>query len=735
MSRFFCMPDNSRASALRQTLGVAFTVMGAIAHSPVHAATPSTSQLEEITVTASKRSENLQDVPLSVTALTAESLERSGVASFADYAEKIPNLTFSSGHGVAEGRLLAIRGVQGASTTGFYIDDMPVPSTIDPRVIDLARLEVLRGPQGTLYGARSMGGTVRLLTTAPDPAAFSAKAHLLGGGIDGGNASYQADATVNAPLNDRMALRVTGYTGEDGAYITRRWPTASKKIGRNQFTGGIASLLWEVTDSFSIRPTILHQESKQDGLPLADGTPGTLLQDRTFDLPEKVTDRWTYGGVTMNYHTPVGDVTSVSSWFSRRSYEREDASEIISLLFGSPPLAGPFETWQPRHNFVQELRFTSAFSGPIQVTAGIYLQRGKYNYDQFSEVSGLNAAFGGALGNDIVYKLWRPFQTREDAAFGEVTYRISPHWSVLGGVRHSKIRTYGNQIQSGPAAGGFVGNEANASESKTTPKLVLQYTPNDDLNVYGLAAQGFRPGAAQIAPPPAFCAADYARLGVTFDQLQAYDSDSLWNYEIGAKMRFADRRVRLNTALFWIDWNDLQQVVRMNCGYGYVSNVGKARSRGAEIELSASVTDRLSFGAGVGYSDAKITQSSALVPAKVGSPIQQIAPWTVNADVDYTMPLTASLAGVAHLDGAYVDRSFSASNDVTNPRLRKSYTILNLRAGVDAGKWSVMAFARNLTNEHANLGDNQSQAAELPGRPRWYVNLPRTYGLEATFRW
>jgi iron complex outermembrane receptor protein len=191
----------------------------------------------------------------------------------------------------------------------------------------------------------------------------------------------------------------------------------------------------------------------------------------------------------------------------------------------------------------------------------------------------------------------------------------------------------------------------------------------------------------------------------------------------------------LNAAAFWIDWSKLQQTVLFSCGYPYTANAGAARSRGAELELEISPTEGLTISSGIGYTDARITEASALAEVRVGEPVQQVAPWTVSSSADYSFPLSAGWRGIAHADNSYVDHSFSANNDPVNTRLRPSYDIANLRLGAGTEALEIVGFIANISNTHANLGDNQSQAAELPGRPRILVNAPRTYGVSVTMRW
>jgi outer membrane receptor protein involved in Fe transport len=699
--------------------------------------------LEEVIVTAGKRSQSLQDVPMSITALTEQAIERAGIVDFLDYATKVPNLTFASGHGILDAQTIAVRGIQGADTTGFYIDDLPVPATLNPRVIDLERIEVLRGPQGTLYGARSMGGTVRLITQPPQLQDFSARLHAMGSHIERGGGGYQIDGSVNIPLvADRAAMRVTAFGGNDGSFIERVFPTPGNpgtsthvQVARKDFAGGMVSVLWKPTENLTIRPTLLTEYSKLNGWPLADATADNLNQVRPFDIAEPARDKWTYGGVTMTYATPIADVISASSWLSRQAFENEDYSQQLTGILSTPLLPASFPTWQPRHSFVEELRFSSRFSGPLQFVGGVFLQRSSDNYNQYSNVPGLDASAAGQLGTDLVFAEQDLTRHREEAAFGELTYQFAQRWSATLGLRYSRIETDFERTLAGIAAAGITGGRGSQKEHRLTPKIAVKYEPDADTTYYALASNGFRPGSAQTPPPPSFCASDYAASGVTPQDIAQYKADSLWNYEIGTKGRLLDRRLSVSAAAYWINWTDVQQTVLFSCGYPYIVNAGKARSRGAELEMASSPLDGLTISVGVGYTDAKITQSAPLAGTRAGDPIQQIAPWTVSASVDYSFPVTGRWRGLLHADNGFVDRSFSANNDPANPRLRPAYDLANLRLGGTTDALEITGFINNISNTHANLGDNQSQAAELPGRPRLLVNPPRTYGLSMTLRW
>ena len=260
-------------------------------------ATPASGQVEEIVVTATRRSESLQDVPMSITALNAATLEQRAVKSFIDYASQVPSLAFgSTGDGSATARTISIRGVSGDNTTGFYIDETPVPDSIDPRVIDVERIEVLRGPQGTLYGARSMGGTVRMITTQPDLNNFSGRVSANGRKTqEASNADYGVDGAVNIPLIEgTMALRAVAFYQHDAGFFKRRFltnasdvnnlapnsnpttlgnlpPTTIDDIGRDNSYGAAVSLGIKATGGFTITPRVMFQKSDTNGLLYADG--------------------------------------------------------------------------------------------------------------------------------------------------------------------------------------------------------------------------------------------------------------------------------------------------------------------------------------------------------------------------------------------------------------------------------------------------------------------------------
>ena len=715
---------------------------GFYAVQPSYSADEPATALQEIVVTSTKREENLQQVPLSVTAISAETIQEAGIRDFGDYARIVPNLTYSAGFGVIAGRTMAIRGVQGLNTTGFYIDDMPVPATLDPLVLDIDRIEVLRGPQGTLYGARSMGGTVRLITEAPDLNEFSARVHGLGSKVYDGGRGYQADTTVNLPVIDNtLAVRINGFIGNTGSFIDRVYPSASNPAvnvstltGRNDFNGGSLSILWKPLDDLTIRPFVMTQASYLNGWPLSDVYAGSLIQNRHFDIEENAGDHWTYAGVTINWGLPLGDITSSTGYFNRHAYEIEDVSEWLASASGLGLIASSVWSGSSVHEFVEETRFSSKFPGPVQLIIGVYVNRTGSNYPQYEYAPGINAASGGAFGTDLVYGSEAPGNDDENAIFGEFTYKFAPGWSAILGARESHITTSEYVPWTGILVAGVPGGGGSTTANSFTPKFSLKYAPNDDIEYYATAAKGFRPGNGQVAPPPTFCGADYTSTGLTPAALSMYGADSLWSYELGTKTQWLEHRLTVNAAAYQINWSELQQQSRFACGFTFLVNAGAARSRGGEIEVAALAAPGLQFTLGVGYEDAVITASSPQLETTVGSPVQQVAPWTVSSSVEYTHHLVGNWEGLGRIDYSYTDHSFSANEDPANPRLRQSYSLTNVRIGGKDRQYEIDGFINNLFNVHANLSDDASEAGEDPGRPRILVNPPRTFGLEGTVR-
>jgi iron complex outermembrane recepter protein len=784
--------------------------------------------LQEVIVTAQKRAESEQSVPLSITTFGAAALQQKAITDFFDYGTKVPNLGFAmTGDGVGTARTISIRGISGDNVTGFYIDDTPLPDSIDPRILDVDHIEVLRGPQGTLYGARSMGGTVRVITKTPDFNGFSADVH--GGVSDTWNTdrpNYTGDAVVNLPLaQDRLSLRISGFYDQEAGFFKRRYCTNPATAGVTCFPlttdpsltttvdnvaaintyGGAAALTWKVTDNLTITPRMMLQRADYNGFPMSDYlsdtaqypntgypypapsppplippvTPNNFVQGRFFNIPEGGYDSWHLYSLALHWTTGVGELVSSTAYFDRKVWETEDETDFVyaSLLPaasvvapGIPPtiplplpIASAIQEEKNYQRFVEELRFASTLKGPVQYVAGFFYSdfHGRIPFASYYPPAlapgigaVLNSAYGG-LGTCAVVLLCpnpadpdeifgQDYRTeiKEPAVFGELSWQIIDPLKVTGGLRWNRVSTTAGGYLEGlvtqappPAPSRIVDQNVTTVETAWTPKGQVDYhlTPNE--MVYAMAAKGFRPGGLVPSVPSAICQGELPP-GITFADTRQFASDSLWNYELGSKNTWLDRRLTVNGDVFYIDWKNIQQNILLACGFQYRANAAAADSKGAELELNALPIDALQLSLGAGYQDAKITQVSISSPQRVGDPVFQVPDWTGNAAATWTQPLFSGgwkLLGT--MDWSYVGRSFSANNltpvsGVFATRERPAYRLLDARLALQHASWEVALVGKNLSNEHANLGDSRSIAAETVGRPRLLVNQPQTFGIE-----
>lgn len=410
--------------------GKAALASDATAASPAATASPDSAvSLNEVIVTAQRRAENVQTVPLSISTFSGASLKQQAITSFFGYGTKVPNLGFAmSGDGVGTSRTVAIRGISGNNTTGFYIDDVPLPDSIDPRVLDTDHIEVLRGPQGTLFGARSMGGTVRIITKTPDLERFSADVHTeLSDTWNTTKPNYTGDAVVNIPLiRDRLALRVSGFYDQEAGFLRRSYcndpqttaynlnatPTCTplsvytnpslvtvvKNVAENDTYGGTAALTFKPTDSLTITPRFMTQRSDYNGFPMTDVNTDTangygypvpapavppmlptleatdFMQARMFNLPEGGHDTWNLASLSVHWKTGLGELISSTAYFDRNVYERENVSSwVYASLTGGYQAIPDVSTEQKKYqSLVEEVRFVSQLKGPLQFVTGAF---------------------------------------------------------------------------------------------------------------------------------------------------------------------------------------------------------------------------------------------------------------------------------------------------------------------------------------------------------------------------
>ena len=684
--------------------------------------------IETIVVTAQRRAQSIQEVPLSITALSAEEIERAGVAELQDYGVRIPNLVFSAaGSSSTDGAMsIAIRGVFGLNTTGFYIDDSPLLAALNPRVIDLERIEVLRGPQGTLYGARSMGGTVRLITTQPDLQKFSARAHALGSSTTDGGFNYLIDGALNMPVVPGVfGLRAVVYHDHDDGFIDRAprsdapasFPVRHD-INSEQVSGAQLAALWSGMDGrLTVTPRVMYERVKRDGRTQADFSADNRVNLRQFDIPEPSESKWWLTTLTGSYDADFGSFLAATSWFRRDYSDTEDFSEWTTAVLQFQGASVTYSTTE-QSIFSQELRFVSSWDAPVDLTAGLFYQHSKSTWRfPYTSIDGFS---------DDAFNLDNPTTIKEQAAFAEVTWHVMPSLRlILGG------RAFENKVDFHLRQGGdFIGPDqvfdGKQEESGFTPRLGVQYDLGRDAMVYATMSEGFRIGGVNFYAD-SLCAAEIQALGL--GDVSTYKSDSLRNYELGLKSQWLERRLTVNAAAFQIDWEDLQQRQGLACGFTLNVNAGKARLRGTEVEIQFPAGERGRVTAGAGYIDSEITDNGGLSTVTEGQRVQNVPKLTWNVAYEQGFRLFER-PSFLRFDYGYTGSSLSGNNSPTNLLRRPAFEVANLRLGTEFGLDEVSLFAKNLFDEASNFGDIPPLGVQTPGRPRIVVNQPRTIGLE-----
>lgn len=754
----------------RSLAGVAaLTVCGAaLAQQAPGAAPAAKGELEEIVVTATKRQQSIQEVPIAITALSSDDLQKLGATAFADYATTVPNLSFGyAGAGRTVARQFQIRGLFGAGTSALYIDDTPVPVTMDPRVLDVERIEVLRGPQGSLFGSRSMGGLVRMITKQPDTEDFSSKVHVRGGSIADGAEDYLVDGSVNLPMADgRAALRASAYYVRDGGFVDRfvdpdasYWgrPASKAQLSGDEYVakdvntdktwGAQLAVKFQATDDITITPSVMYQKLDSDSPPFVELDPDSGSVTRQFNFDEWSEDEWYLGALLMEFRFSAGTLVSSTSYFNRKTADMEDGTLAVEPPYNGssvPPrwVVGtvPVETLQEGDLdlVTQELRFVSEASGPFSYIVGGFYQH-QDNHGGYPPLSILEAGtqlvFFGLPAGESFFSQTAHTTSREIGVFGELSYAFTPTWTATVGGRYYDYESTANRTDDGTLyylvglEPPIVSGEFKQSETGFNPKVGLQWRASESAMIYADAAKGFRPGGTN--PGATACEA----VGVT-GVPATFDSDSVWSYELGGKADWADRRLVTNLSVYYVKWNDYRASVVCPLGFGYSVNTGEAESKGFELELTAYPVDGLTVALSVGYTDAQITDPGTSTRIHTGDPLVNVPEWTGMFSIDHSFAMTDTARGYWRVDYRYVGDSvglisLANSNGAipTDPstRNRPSYDLVNARIGIRRDHMDAAIYIDNVTNERANLANPTPVSDALP---LVAVNRPRTVGID-----
>ena len=765
---------------------------------------------EVIVVTATKRAENLQDVPIAITAITTKTLDDLQVNDFNDYARLVPSLSSKAagGGGSADGpgtNNVYFRGVASGEnanhsaslpSVGTYLDEQPITTiqgALDIHIFDIARIEALAGPQGTLYGASSQAGTIRIITNKPDLSGTSGEVGLEVNKIAHGDWGYAGEGFVNLPVSSNIAARVVGWYRRDGGYIDNihgqremtqvdasgvptgnTWVFDNGDLAEDNYNdvttyGARAALKVDLNDSWTITPAIVGQIQKADGS-FAEERDLGHYETMQFN-PEKLKDKWFQAALTVEGKIGNFDVTYAGSYMKRRVDSDLDYSDYAYFYneltgYGAYWLDDAGDQVLPNQLIEaidryskqsHELRFASPADQRLRVVAGLFYQRQQHNIEQNYKIPGL-AEDLQVIGTDDVWFTKQLRVDRDYAAFGELSFDITPKLTATAGGRWYKFDNslkgffgFGDGFSSstgvsqcfGPpeVAGSPCTNlDKRIKDSGFVHRLNLTYKPNDDLLFYATWSRGFRPGGVN-------------RRG----SFPPYKADYLTNYEAGAKISFG-RGAHFNLAGYIEDWNDMQVSLLGENGLTVVRNVGKSRITGLEADLLLRPMPGMIWSTGVSYNHAVLREDFCFdelavdcsdagffggldLLAEKGDKLPLTAPWKGSSQLRYEWALRPEMK--AHVQGV-VTYEGKRRRDL-RPSINEiygnldSYAEVDLGAGVETGPWSVDLYVKNLFDVRGQLSKGIQCREEVcgdsidgtasDGKIYTVISRPRTVGL------
>jgi iron complex outermembrane receptor protein len=811
-------------------LGTLCAVIAAASPGVVWSDTPAagadtTGPLEEIVVTATRHEENLSKVPISVTAMTQDDMDVRGIKDILDMARFTPGVNIDNS-GTNNISIRGIASTGGAGTTGIYLDDTPIqmralafnPDEALPQSFDLDRIEVLRGPQGTLFGAGSEGGTVRYITTQPSLTKTSIYSRDEVSYTEGGQPSYEAGIAGGTPLIDgTLGVRVTAWYRYDGGYIDRINPvtldTEQKNANYTQTKVFRLAAIWAPADNWKVTPSFFYQDRYANDVQNYWGIYSDPGNNRFVDAnPTQRTVPDTFYIPAIKVEGDLGAVSLISntSYYHRKEETGYDGTLYNLGFYQTQPTAAeanqgdvavfptPFQPGFPfplldgsglhlpssianyrapasvdndQQNFTQEVRLQSADpTARLIWTTGIFFASDRQQYleqihdpllnelteavvgEPYQEVFG--TPYVAAFPNDS-YFLQTFSRDKQIALFGEGTFSFTDQLKTTVGLRYSKTEFSFNTLTGGPQL--FLPPESNSGDKKensVTPKFSLEYQYDPHDLYYFTYAKGFRPGGANNPVPAAACGVDFTNFGIK-ESPGTFNSDTVDSFEIGAKNNL-DNRVKIASSIYYIRWNNIQQVVVPPiCQISFITNLGQAVAKGADIQGDIALTDSFTAELSAGYTDARYTEASRLSPAETtpivasgdaitGQSGQPAPPVTISLGLEYKFTMFTRDSFV-RVDDEYEGRPKWASPGQDPNTLQydsANYTLsstnfASARGGVSFGEWQLEAFVDNLTDTHTVTNYEWSIDPQVAGTSRLqreFTFRPRTIGLTFLYR-
>lgn len=712
---------------------------------------------ERIIVTATRREESLQDVPLAVTAWQQEALSEKGIVSYDGLARETPGIVLNQP--TANFNTITTRGIAtngyGANlqaATAIYINELPISSNgnstiLDPTLYDVERVEVLRGPQGTLFGANSLSGAVRILTKAPNPKEFEASALVDYGLTDGDALRQRYNGMVNVPLiEDKMALRVVGFYRDEDGWVDNVG-TGIDGANSLESVGGRAHLLWEPTSNFDIGLLIIHEDNKPADSGLTNPDRGDYV--RFTERPDLFQSNFTSYNLTANYEMDWATLTSSST------YSNIDGKFIVDLA-GTFNQAIPFalDAVGYDENFVQEARLSSADGGDWDwIVGGFYFnKRRDIDYDYRSSIEFLQARNLTGLPNEYYQSYSGYFDAIESAAFGELTYRFSDQFWVTGGLRYTETSVQSFTLPGGynsnylaVALGGFTNvpltvvpvagvDGLKVEADNVSYKASASWKPIENLTTYASVSTGFRSpvanaraGSVSLVDPTDLVIPD----GAT--------SDELINYEAGMKGTFFNNKLTSNLSAYYIVWDDIQvQANRLSDQVQFATNIGQAVSQGLEFEVGYYPGSGFSLFVNGSLNDTEITELTPEEAAISGAePGLQLAmpnfQGAATARYDFDVEgMDAFVSGTAAYVGDFPGLLPNVPGQPTVPAptfdYTDAYTVVNLQAGLSRDNWQLTGYVENLFDDNSITYVHPESFVDA----RYARQRPQTFGVRVS---
>jgi outer membrane receptor protein involved in Fe transport len=685
--------------------------------------------IETIVVTASKRAENVQKVPFSVTALSQKDLTARGATSVEQAIGYVPGVNFSS-NGTNAGAY-SIRGVNTSSyvantqsPVALYIDDINILDPVYPKVttnlnlFDVSRVEVLEGPQGTLFGSGSLGGAVRVITNKPDASAFSAEAQATVSSVAGGDVGYGFNGMANIPLvDDTLALRVVGTYRHYAGWVDNI-STGQKNVNHALSAGGRVELGWQPTADLNIVATALFENDRPHDSPYSFYANGQYKWDGVVqNTNDNRTNIYSLNGT---YDLHWASLTSITTYADRKEAVLADFTRDALFLLGTAYPSSVTDNG-PSRTISQEVRLASPDDARVKwLIGGIYIDN-RRTVDETVTVAGSHLIFGGT--SDAASITDSKVGVREEAVFGEVSYEIVPQFTATAGARVFYNTLNVHQVIAGSAEKSSTVTH-NADENAVTPKFNISWRAGPGSIAYVQAAEGYRIGLVNTAAPDLYSSQPIP---------VASNPDRLWNYELGTKNILLDDRLIANLALYHIDWSDIQlDQLTVPSGINFIANAGNAHINGAELALEYRPVIEWTFGGSVSLLQSRLDQVNPTVVAHKGDKLPGSAPVNLVGYIEHTQPIGDDAAVFARVDAKYSGKEYAALKYTgNNAALRDStsltygeYASVNLRAGLDWANYTLTGFVENLADSGGKVSAFYALKTPVAIRQK-----PRTFGL------